>query len=92
MLSLKKNISNTLKALLIIGFAYFFLLMLKITLEYIPVKREVSFLKIKQTEVSKRPEYLYFFYAHVYTSIFVLLSGFYPIILNYYGKKIYIKI
>jgi hypothetical protein len=87
MLSLKKNISNTLKALLIIGFAYFFLLMLKITLEYIPVKREVSFLKIKQTEVSKRPEYLYFFYAHVYTSIFVLLSGFLAILRKDFGIK-----
>lgn len=87
MLSLKKNISNTLKALLIIGFAYFFWLMLKITLEYIPLKREVSFLIIKQTEVSKRPEYLYFFYTHVYTSIFVLLSGFLAILRKDFGIK-----
>lgn len=87
MLSLKKNISNTLKTLLIIGFAYFFWLMLKITLEYIPIKTEVSFLLIKQTEVSKRPEYLYFFYTHVYTSIFVLLSGFLAILRKDFGIK-----
>ncbi len=66
------------KILLILGFVYFFWLMLKITLEYIPLDPNVSFLMIKQTEVEQRPEYLYFFYTHVYTSIFVLLSGFSP--------------
>ncbi|MEN4759653.1 MULTISPECIES: DUF2306 domain-containing protein [unclassified Chryseobacterium] len=80
MLSVKKNILNILKILLIIGFGYFFWLMLKITLEYIPLDTNVSFLMIKQTEVIERPEYLYFFYTHVYTSIFVLLSGFLAIL------------
>lgn len=80
MLSAKKNISNTLKILLIIGFGYFFWLMLKITLEYIPLDSNVSFLMIKQTEVQDRPEYLWFFYTHVYTSIFVLLAGFLAIL------------
>nr|WP_317043340.1 DUF2306 domain-containing protein [Chryseobacterium joostei] len=69
-----------LKILLIIGFGYFFWLMLTITLEYIPLDPNVSFLMIKQTEVQHRPEYLGFFYTHVYTSIFVLLSGFIAII------------
>lgn len=87
MLSLKKNISNTLKALLIIGFAYFFWLMLKITLEYIPLKTDASFLMIKQTEVTNRKEYLYFFYTHVYTSIFILLSGFLAILRKDFGIK-----
>ncbi|WP_029296137.1 DUF2306 domain-containing protein [Chryseobacterium hispalense] len=87
MLSLKKNISNTLKALLIIGFAYFFGLMLKITLEYIPLKTDASFLMIKQTEVTNRKEYLYFFYTHVYTSIFILLSGFLAILRKDFGIK-----
>jgi hypothetical protein len=87
MLSVKKNIPNILKVLLIIGFGYFFWLMLKITLEYIPIKTEVSFLLIKQTEVSERPEYLYFFYTHVYTSIFVLLSGFLAILRKDFGLK-----
>ena len=85
MLSVKKNISNTLKILLIIGFGYFFWLMLKITLEYIPLRADVSFLMIKQTEVTHRPEYLYFFYTHVYTSIFVLLAGFLAILRRDFG-------
>ena len=76
MLSIKKNIPSILKILLIIGFGYFFWLMLKITLEYVPLDPNVSFLMIKQTEVHDRPEYLWFFYTHVYTSIFVLLAGF----------------
>ncbi len=80
MFSVKRNILNVLKALLILGFGYFFGLMLKITLEYIPLKTDVSFLMIKQTEVGERPEYLYFFYTHVYISIFVLLSGFLAIL------------
>ncbi|QQQ27051.1 DUF2306 domain-containing protein [Chryseobacterium indoltheticum] len=80
MLSIKKNIPSILKILLIIGFGYFFWLMLKITLEYVPLDPNVSFLRIKQTEVHDRPEYLWFFYTHVYTSIFVLLAGFLAIL------------
>lgn len=80
MLSVKKNIPSILKILLIIGFGYFFWLMLKITLEYVPLDPNVSFLMIKQTEVHDRPEYLWFFYTHVYTSIFVLLAGFLAIL------------
>ncbi len=87
MLSVKKHISNPLKILLILGFGYFFWLMLKITLEYIPLRTDVSFLLIKQTEVVERPEYLYFFYTHVYTSIFVLLSGFLAILRKDFGLK-----
>lgn len=80
MLSIKKNIPSILKILLIIGFGYFFWLMLKITLEYVPLDPNVSFLMIKQTEVHDRTEYLWFFYTHVYTSIFVLLAGFLAIL------------
>ena len=87
MLSIKRNISNLFKILLILGFGYFFWLMLKITLEYIPLKTEVSFLMIKQTEVTDRPEYLWLFYTHVYTSIFVLLSGFLAILRKDLGLK-----
>lgn len=82
-----KNISSLTKAFLIIGFGYFFWLMLKITLEYIPLKNNVSFLMIKQTEVTERTEYLYFFYTHVYTSIFVLLTGFLAILRKDFGLK-----
>ncbi|MDR3024182.1 DUF2306 domain-containing protein [Chryseobacterium sp.] len=80
MLSVKRNTPAFFRILLVIGFGYFFWLMLKITLEYIPFNPEVSFLMIKQTEVVERPEYLTFFYTHVYTSIFVLLSGFLAIL------------
>ncbi|KQK27115.1 hypothetical protein AR438_02610 [Chryseobacterium aquaticum] len=83
----KRTTSNFLKILLIIGFGYFFWLMLKITLEYIPLKNDVSFLMIKQTEVTERTEYLYFFYTHVYTSIFVLLTGFLAILRKDFGLK-----
>ncbi len=82
-----KNISSLTKAFLIIGFGYFFWLMLKITLEYIPLKNDVSFLMIKQTEVVERPQYLYFFYTHVYTSIFVLLTGFLAILRKDFGIR-----
>lgn len=85
MLSVKRNTSALFKILLIIGFGYFFWLMLKITLEYIPLDPNVSFLMIKQTEVHERPEYLWFFYTHVYTSIFVLLSGFLAILRKNFG-------
>ena len=87
MIPVRKNISNPLKILLIIGFGYFFWLMLKITLEYIPLNTNVSFLMIKQTEVTERPEYLYFFYTHVYTSIFILLTGFLAILRKDFGLK-----
>ncbi|KFF22422.1 DUF2306 domain-containing protein [Chryseobacterium sp. JM1] len=87
MLIVKKYIPSILKTLLIVGFGYFFWLMLKITLEYIPFNPNVSFLMIKQTEVQDRPEYLSFFYTHVYTSIFVLFSGFLAILRKDFGIK-----
>jgi len=50
--------------------------MLNITLKYIPYHTDVAFLQIKQSEVREIPNYLFFFYLHVYTSLFVLLAGF----------------
>lgn len=70
------------KTLALLVFGYFFWLMLKLTLEYIPAKPDVSFLMIKQTEVTTHPEYLPIFYTHVYSSIFVLLSGFLSIFIK----------
>ncbi|SFN68038.1 Predicted membrane protein [Chryseobacterium oleae] len=87
MFEARKHIPSILKTLLIVGFGYFFWLMLKITLEYIPFNPNVSFLMIKQTEVQDRPEYLSFFYTHVYTSIFVLFSGFLAILRKDFGIK-----
>lgn len=68
-------------------FAYFFILMTVITLNYIPFGTNVAFLQIKQTEVTEIPSYIVFFYLHVYSAIFVLLAGFTqfisPILRNY---------
>lgn len=57
-------------------FAYFFILMVRITLRYIPMNSAVSFLQIKQTEVTGIKAYLPVFYVHVYSAVFVLLAGF----------------
>ncbi len=77
-----------------IVFAVFFMLMLDITLQYIPYNSNVAFLQIKQSEVLAIPNYLFFFYLHVYTAIFCLLAGFTQFnsyLLNHF-KKIHIYI
>lgn len=71
--SKKQSIGHIILAVL---FLYFFWLMLRLTLEYIPYSTNVAFLMIKQTEVTTLPWYRYVFYTHVYTSIFILLFGF----------------
>ena len=76
MLGFIKSRGLMVRAILAIIFIYFFGLMLKITLDYIPASSNVSFLMIKQTEVTSRPEYLPIFYVHVYSSIFALMAGF----------------
>lgn len=64
-------VRDTLGALTLLYFSY---LMLDITLEYIPVQTDVAFLRIKQNYV--HISYWYWaFYVHVFTSMFVLLSG-----------------
>lgn len=79
--------------LLLVGlFGYFSYLMLRLTLEYVPIQSDVSFLMIKQTEVESRPEYLPIFYTHVYSSIFVLFSGFFAIIRKQFKLKNFHKI
>lgn len=60
----------------LVVFAYFFVLMTFITLNYIPFGTNIAFLQIKQTEVTQIPSYIVFFYLHVYSAIFVLLAGF----------------
>lgn len=64
------------KSIVAVTFAYFFFLMVRITLDYVPADSNVSFLMIKQTEVTTRPGYLPIFYIHVYSSIFALMAGF----------------
>ena len=84
--SIKNSSSIILKTGLILCFGYFFWLMLQLTFEYIPAESDVSFLMIKQTEVISHPEYLSFFYSHVYSSILVLLTGFLAIIRVNFNK------
>lgn len=52
------------------------MLMLRITLKYIPFNSNIAFLNIKQTEVQSVSLYLTVFYIHVYSSIFTLFAGF----------------
>jgi hypothetical protein len=76
---------------LVAVFLYFYWLMLKLTLDYIPYNTTAAFLMIKQTEVTTLPEYRYLFYAHVYTSIFVLFFGFIQFFTfgSLWGKKLH---
>ncbi|MEY2924610.1 MAG: hypothetical protein RLZZ337_1158 [Bacteroidota bacterium] len=59
---------------LLAALAYFAYLLLLITLQYIPFRADAAFLKIKTDEVAL-PYYLFFFKLHVFTSLFLLLSG-----------------
>lgn len=72
---MKKYLNYT-QLIWVLFFAYFFILMLQITLRYIPASSEIAFLQIKQTEVSTIKPYLPIFYIHVYSAIFVLFAGF----------------
>jgi hypothetical protein len=55
-------------------FFYFFYLMVKITLQYVPISFDVAFLQLKQNVIAFW-WYKLAFYIHVYTSIVVLLVG-----------------
>lgn len=56
-------------------YAFFCLLMVKITAQYIPYDTDVAFLRIKQDEIALT-YYRIAFFIHVYTSMFALLAGF----------------
>ena len=53
---------------------YFFILMFRITIRYIPYNLDVGFLIIKQDYIHIK-HWRYAFFIHVYTSLFVLLAG-----------------
>lgn len=55
-------------------FSYFSYLLLLITLQYIPLNFDVTFLKLKKEEV-KLIYYNIAFFTHVYTSFFLLIFG-----------------
>jgi uncharacterized membrane protein len=62
-------------ALGILSLAFFSYLMILITAQYIPMKEDVAFLALKDSEM-ELPYYPPAFFTHVYTSIFTLLLGF----------------
>lgn len=82
------------KMLSYLVYGLFCLLMLEITLQYIPIHFDVAFLRIKQDEIQLF-HYKIAFYVHVFTAIFSLLAGFtqfsayfrtkYPLIHRYVG-------
>ncbi len=56
-------------------YSFFFFLLVKISLQYIPIDFDVAFLRIKQDEM----QFLHYriaFFVHVFTAIFTLLAGF----------------
>ena len=63
---------------IVITFIYFAQLLVLITLQYVPLNYDVSFLQLK-TEINLF-HYRIAFFTHVYSSIFVLLLGFFQFI------------
>jgi len=63
------------KILLYVTLGFFFVLMLRITLQYIPIRTDAGFLQLKQQYLDIIPWKIAFF-VHVFTSIFVLAAGF----------------
>jgi uncharacterized membrane protein len=61
--------------ILIVLLTFFSVLMLGITLQYIPIRLDVAFLRIKQQYIHIIPWRIAFF-VHVFTGIFALLAGF----------------
>ncbi len=55
--------------------AFFSYLMLRITLQYVPINLDVAFLQIKQDYINIIPWRIAFF-VHVFTSMFALVVGF----------------
>jgi uncharacterized membrane protein len=60
---------------LLLLFAFFFVLMGQITLQYFPIRTDVAFLQIKQEYIHIIPWRIAFF-VHVFTSMFALAAGF----------------
>lgn len=67
--------ASALQIILLLVYAFFCLLMLQITLQYIPLDTDVAFLRIKQDYVPSA-YYRYAFFIHAYTAILALPAGF----------------
>lgn len=68
------NRRNAVKVSWYCALAFFSYLMLLITMQYIPIRLDAAFLNTKTEEV-KSCTYRLAFFTHVFTSIFVLLTG-----------------
>lgn len=64
-----------LKVFLLCIVLFFSFLMLRITLQYLPIRLDAAFLAIKQSYIDIMPWRIAFF-THVFTSMFTLLAGF----------------
>ncbi len=71
----KNNLSPMFYWFLMAVLLYFSLLMLRITLQYVPIRNDVAFLSIKQWVIDNDVWRVAFF-THVFTSMFALLAGF----------------
>ena len=71
---MSKAISWFTNALYYLVLGYFSYLMILITLQYIPLRFDVAFLLVKEEAIALK-HYQMAFFSHVYTSIFVLLTG-----------------
>jgi uncharacterized membrane protein len=74
MYKLLKNKKNWWSTLLIVYICFFYL-MLQITLQYVPIKTDVAFLRIKQS-YTPLLHYRILFFTHVFSAIFALIAGF----------------
>lgn len=63
------------KYLLLLLLLFFTILMIRITLAYIPIQTDVAFLRIKQDYIAEK-HWLLSFFIHAFTSSFLLLAGF----------------
>ena len=59
----------------ILIFGFFCWLMLRITLQYLPIDTDVAFLRIKQEYIGMG-HYRVAFFAHVFFAILTLIAGF----------------
>jgi hypothetical protein len=69
----RRPYQSILKLLAAAALAYFTWLMLLITWQYVPVRFDVAFLRLKEAIVYRH--YQIAFFGHVYTSILVLICG-----------------
>lgn len=61
--------------MLLLLYSYFLWLMLRITVQYIPIRNDVAFLSIKQDYIHLL-HYRIAFFSHVFSAVLVLLAGY----------------